>query len=126
MKRLVREHRTAMILITHDLAVVSEMTDKIIVMYCGRIVEKGTRDDIISRCRHPYTLGLLGSIPKLTSRQKRLLQISGMVPNIMNLPPGCSFAPRCDYVRDRCRDMPPELVDLEPGHKAACYYPVER
>lgn len=126
MKRLVREHRTAMILITHDLAVVSEMTDKIIVMYCGRIVEKGTRDDIIKRCRHPYTLGLLGSIPKLTSRQKRLLQISGMVPNIMNLPPGCSFAPRCDYARDRCRDMPPELVDLEPGHKAACYYPVER
>ena len=126
MKRLVKEHRTAMILITHDLAVVSEMTDKIMVMYCGRIVEKGTRDDIINRCRHPYTIGLLGSIPKLASRQKRLFQIPGMVPNIMNLPPGCSFAPRCDYAKDRCRTVHPELADIEPGHKTACYYPVER
>jgi oligopeptide/dipeptide ABC transporter ATP-binding protein len=126
MKRLVKEHRTAMILITHDLAVVSEMTDRIMVMYCGRIVEKGTRDDIINRCRHPYTLGLLGSIPKLTSRQKRLLQIPGMVPDIMNLPPGCAFAPRCSYAQERCRIVPPELADLKPGHKTACYYPVER
>ena len=126
MKRLVKEHRTAMILITHDLAVVSEMTDKIMVMYCGRIVEKGTRNDIINRCRHPYTIGLLGSIPKLVSRQKRLFQIPGMVPNIMNLPPGCSFAPRCDYAKDRCRTVHPELADIEPGHETAGYYPVER
>ncbi len=126
MKRLVKEHRTAMILITHDLAVVSEMTDRIMVMYCGRIVEKGTRDDIINRCRHPYTLGLLGSIPKLTSRQKRLLQIPGMVPDIMNLPPGCAFAPRCGHAQEQCRMVPPELADLKPGHKTACYYPVER
>ena len=126
MKRLVKEHRTAMMLITHDLAVVSEMTDKIMVMYCGRIVEKGTRDDIINRCRHPYTFGLLGSIPKLASRQKRLRQIPGMVPNIMDLPSGCAFAPRCDYARDRCRTRRPELTTLEAGHQAACYYPVER
>ena len=126
MKRLVREHRNAMILITHDLAVVSEMADKIMVMYCGRIVEKGTRDDIINRSRHPYTLGLLGSIPNLASRQKRLNQIPGMVPNIMHLPPGCAFAPRCDYVHEKCRTHRPELVELEPGHTAACYFPVER
>jgi oligopeptide transport system ATP-binding protein len=126
MKRLVREHHTAMILITHDLAVVSEMADKIIVMYCGRIVEKGTRDDIINRSRHPYTLGLLGSIPNLASRKKRLNQIRGMVPNIMHLPPGCAFAPRCDYVQEECRTHRPELVELGPGHTAACYYPVER
>jgi oligopeptide/dipeptide ABC transporter ATP-binding protein len=126
MKRLVREHHTAMILITHDLAVVSEMADKIIVMYCGRIVEKGTRDDIINRSRHPYTLGLLGSIPNLASRQKRLSQIPGMVPNIMHLPPGCAFAPRCDYVQEKCLTYRPELAELEPGHTAACYYPVER
>ncbi len=126
MKRLVREHRNAMILITHDLAVVSEMADKIMVMYCGRIVEKGTRDDIINRSRHPYTLGLLGSIPNLASRQKRLNQIPGMVPNIMHLPPGCAFAPRCDYVHEKCRTHRPELVELEPGHAAACYFPVER
>jgi oligopeptide/dipeptide ABC transporter ATP-binding protein len=126
MKRLVREHHTAMIFITHDLAVVSEMTDKIMVMYCGRIVEKGTRDDIINRSRHPYTLGLLGSIPNLASRQKRLNQIPGMVPNIMHLPSGCAFAPRCDYVHEKCRTHRPELVELEPGHKIACYFPVER
>ena len=126
MKRLVREHHTAMILITHDLAVVSEMADKIIVMYCGRIVEKGTRDNIINRSRHPYTLGLLGSIPNLASRQKRLSQIPGMVPNIMHLPPGCAFAPRCDYVQEKCRTHRPELAELEPGHTAACYFPVER
>jgi len=126
MKRLVKEHRTALVLITHDLAVVSEMTDKIIVMYCGRVVEKGTRDDIINRGRHPYTLGLLGSIPNLAARQKRLSQIPGMVPNIMQLPPGCAFAPRCDYAQERCRTHRPDLEELEPGHATACYYPVER
>jgi len=113
-------------LITHDLAVVSEMTDKIIVMYCGRVVEKGTRDDIIIRGRHPYTLGLLGSIPNLAARQKRLSQIPGMVPNIMHLPPGCAFAPRCDYAQEKCRAHRPDLTELVPGHAAACYYPVER
>jgi len=126
MKRLVEDHETAMMLITHDLAVVAEMADNVMVMYCGRIVEKGTRNDIIKRCRHPYTLGLLGSIPKLTSRQKRLQQIRGMVPNIMNLPPGCAFAPRCDYAREHCRTSPPDLVEREPGHAVACYYPVGR
>jgi len=126
MKRLVQEHHTAMMLITHDLAVVSEMTDNIMVMYCGRIVEKGGRDAVIKNCRHPYTLGLLGSIPKLTLRQKRLQQIPGMVPNIMHLPPGCAFAPRCAFAKDPCRARQPELVEHKPGHAVACYYPVER
>jgi oligopeptide/dipeptide ABC transporter ATP-binding protein len=126
MQRLVKEHRTALMLITHDLAVVSEMTDRIIVMYCGRVVEKGTRDDIINRCRHPYTLGLLGSIPNLATKQKRLSQIPGMVPNIMDLPPGCAFAPRCDFAQENCRTHRPELTELAPGHAVACYYPVER
>jgi oligopeptide/dipeptide ABC transporter ATP-binding protein len=126
MKRLVKEHRTALMLITHDLAVVSEMTDKIMVMYCGRVVEKGTRNDIINRSRHPYTLGLLGSIPNLAARQKRLNQIPGMVPNVMHLPPGCAFAPRCDYAQEKCRTHQPDLAELAPGHAAACYYPVER
>jgi len=126
MKQLVKEHRTALMLITHDLAVVSEMTDKIIVMYCGRVVERGTRDDIINRGRHPYTLGLLGSIPNLAARQKRLSQIPGMVPNIMQLPTGCAFAPRCDYAQERCQTHRPDLEELEPGHATACYYPVER
>ena len=126
MKGLVREHRTALMLITHDLAVVSEMTDNIMVMYCGRIVEKGSRDAIINRCRHPYTYGLLGSIPKLASRQRRLRQIKGMVPNIMKLPEGCAFAPRCDHARDQCRSHRPELVELEAGHETACFFPVAR
>ncbi|MCG6928984.1 MAG: methionine ABC transporter ATP-binding protein, partial [Desulfofustis sp.] len=114
------------ILITHDLAVVAEMTDKIVVMYCGRIVEKGSRDHIIHNCRHPYTLGLLGSIPRLAARQARLTQIPGMVPNILDLPKGCAFAPRCTYAQDRCRDERPELAKLESGHHAACHFPVMR
>lgn len=128
MKHLVTEHKTAMMLITHDLAVVSEMTDQIIVMYCGRIVEKGSRDDIIGNCRHPYTLGLLGSIPSLTERQNRLNQIPGMVPNILDLPKGCAFAPRCSKAREKCLSDRPELVEMRSGsgHLAACYYPVER
>jgi oligopeptide/dipeptide ABC transporter ATP-binding protein len=84
------------------------------------------QSQILKLMKRPYTLGLLGSIPKLASRQKRLLQIPGMVPDIMNLPPGCAFAPRCSYAQERCRIMPPELEDLKPGHKTACYYPVER
>ena len=126
MERLVKDHGTAMILITHDLAVVAEMTDKIVVMYCGRIVEKGSRDHIIHNCRHPYTLGLLGSIPRLAARQARLTQIPGMVPNILDLPKGCAFAPRCTYAQDRCRDERPELAKLESGHHAACHFPVMR
>lgn len=126
MKNLVREHRTALMLITHDLAVVSEMTDKIMVMYCGRVVEKGTRDKIINHCRHPYTEGLLGSIPNLVSRQKRLKQIPGVVPNIMNLPMGCAFAPRCAYAQEKCHIQRPELEELELGHATACFYPVGR
>lgn len=126
MKRLVKEHDAAMMLITHDLAVVAEMADLIMVMYCGRIVEKGSRNHIIHQCCHPYTQGLLGSIPSLTSKQKRLSQISGMVPNILELPVGCSFAPRCSFVQEKCLMHRPELVELEPGHATACHYPVKR
>ncbi len=126
MKRLVNDHGAAMILITHDLAVVAEMADKIVVMYCGRIVEKGSRDHIIHGCRHPYTLGLLGSIPRLATRQARLTQIPGMVPNILNLPKGCAFAPRCTHAQDRCLHQRPELAELESGHHAACHFPVKR
>ena len=126
MKKLVQNFKTSMILITHDLAVVSEMTDTIIVMYCGRIVEKGSRDDIIRRCRHPYTCGLLGSIPKLTTKRKRLLQIPGMVPNIIELPPGCAFAPRCSQAGEQCRRKSPDLREISPGHEIACHFPMEK
>ena len=126
MKRLVEEHNTAMMLITHDLAVVAEMSDQIMVMYCGRIVEKSSRDTIIEQCCHPYTLGLLGSIPSLTSRQERLNQIPGMVPNVMDLPAGCAFAPRCSYSQEKCVKHRPELVEVAAGHAAACHFPVKR
>ena len=126
MKRLVRDHQTALMLITHDLAVISQMADHIMVMYCGRIVEKATNQVIIKQAQHPYTLGLLNSMPKLTVKQSRLPQISGMVPDIRDLPAGCAFAPRCSYAQDLCRTTRPEPTALSPGHEIACHFPVER
>jgi oligopeptide/dipeptide ABC transporter ATP-binding protein len=125
MKRLVKEHDTSLILITHDLAVVSEMGDGIIVLYCGRIVEKGSKDDIILHACHPYTRGLLASIPKLTTKQRRLRQIGGVIPDLRELPPGCAFAPRCDRSQDRCRVEAPSLMSNGQGHEVACHFPME-
>lgn len=126
MKRLVRDHQTALMLITHDLAVVSEMADRIMVMYCGRIIEKACSHEIINRARHPYTVGLLNSIPRLTEKRARLDQIDGMVPDITALPEGCAFAPRCSRVQDLCRRVRPEPTEITDGHDIACHFPVER
>lgn len=125
MNRLVREHNAALMLITHDLAVVSQMADHIIVMYCGKIVERGTRDDVIHRPAHPYTRGLLGSIPRMGVEQKRLESIPGMVPSLLDMPAGCAFAPRCKYSTDECRTKKPELAEVEPGHFVSCFCPVK-
>jgi oligopeptide/dipeptide ABC transporter ATP-binding protein len=125
MRRLVKEHGTALMLITHDLAVVAQMADAIIVMYCGRIVERGRARDIVRGSRHPYTRGLLASIPKLTGGGRRLQQIPGMAPDVRRLPPGCAFAPRCERSRDRCRSEDPRLVARAAGHDVACHFPLE-
>ena len=125
MKRLVDKFGSALILITHDLAVVSEMTDRIAVMYCGKIVESGVTDEVIATPLHPYTHGLLDSIPKMTpERTSRLPQISGMVPSLFDLPKGCSFAPRCPYATGICLEKYPDMREILPGRMAACHNPM--
>ena len=121
---LVREKNTALILITHDLALVSEVVDKILVMYCGKIVESGTVPDILERTAHPYTAGLLNSIPRLAGEPRRLEQIPGMVPSPFDLPPGCKFAPRCPRRQPLCETREPETFAVNAGHEAACFFPV--
>ena len=120
----------ATILITHDLAVVAETADRVAVMYAGRIVEETTTEQLFASPRHPYTHGLLGSIPHLADSdaaggREHLREIPGTVPALWALPPGCPFAPRCPRARERCADERPPLAELAPGHRAACWYPVE-
>ena len=124
LKRLVQENNSSLILITHDLAVVSQMVDKIIVMYCGKILEQGKIDHIIYQPAHPYTSGLLNSIPRLRDQKKRLEQIPGIVPNMFQLPAGCNFAPRCRYYRDKCLVDQPEIATIEEEHGVACHFPL--
>ena len=124
MDKLGKEQDASLILITHDLAVVSQMADRIIVMYCGKIVESGSRDDVIRRPSHPYTEGLLNSIPRMGEEQKRLESIPGMVPSMLDLPQGCYFAPRCKYCQDICRTVAPESHEVGPGHCAVCHFPL--
>ena len=126
---LMRELRntlgTAMILITHDMGVVAENADRVVVMYAGRKVEEAPVDDLFDRPAHPYTRGLLASIPHLdpTSRaNKRLNEIKGMVPVLTRLPAGCAFAPRCGLASDRCRTEAPSLRGVGDGHTVACWH----
>lgn len=123
MKQLVLERNASLILITHDLAVVSEMVDRIVVMYCGKIVEQGPVREIIHTPGHPYTLGLLASIPRLRTEQERLDFIPGMVPNMYELPEGCLFAPRCRFCQEICRKQKPDMKSIGENHMAACHFP---
>lgn len=123
MKKLVQEKQASLILITHDLAVVSQMADKIVVMYCGKVVEKGSRDQVINSARHPYTVGLLQCIPRLQSQRSRLPFIPGVVHNLLELPSGCYFADRCPHCQERCRKEQPTMTEIEDGHEIACFYP---
>ncbi|MBN2051680.1 MAG: ABC transporter ATP-binding protein [Spirochaetales bacterium] len=124
MKKLVRENNCALILITHDLAVIAEMADRVNVMYCGKIVESGYTRDIIFHHLHPYTQGLIGSIPGTDTEKKRLTTIEGVVPNMFDLPKGCKFAPRCAYRQPVCFEEEPEIRDFGDNHRAACFFPV--
>jgi oligopeptide/dipeptide ABC transporter ATP-binding protein len=119
MRGLCREHGTALILITHDIALVGQCCDQIAVMYAGHLVERGPTGAVIRTPRHPYTQGLLGSIPGRQGRRRRLVQIPGMMPNLIGLPAGCPFRPRCDRADPSCGSRPP-LVEVSPGHFAAC------
>jgi oligopeptide/dipeptide ABC transporter, ATP-binding protein, C-terminal domain len=120
-ERLKQEFNAAVIIITHDLGVVAEHCDNIQVMYAGKIVEYGNTDDIYYGPQHPYTWGLLQSIPRLGDEIDRLEPIKGRPPSLINMPPGCSFNPRCPYVFDRCRSDVPELIPVDGHHAAACH-----
>ena len=120
-QELCRRTGTALIWITHDLAVVAGLADKISVMYAGRIVEQGTVDDVIDRPAHPYTVGLLGSVPSANVRGQRLHQIEGMPPNVLNLPPGCAFRERCPHASPLCATDP--AVTHEGGRAFRCHHP---
>jgi peptide/nickel transport system ATP-binding protein len=119
--KLKHEFNAAVIIITHDLGVVAEHCDNINVMYGGKIVEAGRTEDIYYRPHHPYTWGLLGSIPRLTEDLDRLHPIKGMPPSLINLPSGCSFRPRCPYAFDRCVTEVPELIPTDGFHADACH-----
>jgi peptide/nickel transport system ATP-binding protein len=125
---LQRELGTAVILITHDLGVVAETAQRVIVMYAGRKVEEASVDDLFAHPQHPYTHGLMASIPRLAAMlgsgetaPERLQEIPGMVPALTDLPPGCIFAPRCAYAQDRCLQTFPDYEEKRPQHWAACW-----
>ena len=126
MTDLIHAEGCSLMLITHDLAVVSEIADRINVMYCGRIVESGPARAVIDGSLHPYTLGLINSIPDLNREQGRFKTIPGIVPNMFDLPQGCRFSPRCERAQDLCRTSAPDLRELEPGHCVACHFPIHR
>jgi peptide/nickel transport system ATP-binding protein len=121
MRTLQRETGTAIVLITHDLGVVAEVADDVVVMYAGRIVERAPVQSIFDAPQHPYTVGLLGSMPRLDSARARLASIEGQVPSPLRLPPGCRFADRCPFVLARCRAESPPLREVEAGHFSACW-----
>jgi peptide/nickel transport system ATP-binding protein len=120
---LCRKTGTAMIWITHDLAVVAALADRIAVMYAGRIVETGRTDDVIDRPLHPYTRGLIGSVPSRNRRGAPLAQIPGMPPSLSNLPAGCAFRPRCERASERCRTEPDEST-ADNGRRFRCFHPL--
>ena len=109
-RRLARDHGTAVMLVTHDIGVIAETADRVAVMYAGRLVEIGAVADVIHRPQHPYTIGLMGSIPSLTGDADRLVQIDGAMPRLDAMPFGCAFHPRCAHAMPRCRDERPPLV----------------
>jgi oligopeptide/dipeptide ABC transporter ATP-binding protein len=120
MHRINQEHGTGIILVTHNLGLVAEFCQNIAVMYAGRIVERGSLDQVIEDPKHPYTQGLLACLPRITTRDQAINPIPGNVPDLADLPPGCAFAPRCPHVRTECRQVDLRLRAVTPGHYARC------
>lgn len=116
-----KQKDTSMLLITHDMGVIWEMCDRVVVMYASQIVESASKKDIFSRPCHPYTIGLLNAIPKLTAEKKRLNDIPGQVPSPYDYPKGCHFQKRCGFAFDRCEQEQPMLFECGNGHRAACF-----
>ena len=125
LRSLVSERDTALILITHDLGVVAGMCERIQVMYAGMVMEEGSAESVFASPRHPYTLGLLQSVPRLDTPRGRALQpIQGAPRDMLRAPSACPFAPRCAYEVEKSREEVPALVEVEPGHRVACFNPV--
>ena len=120
LKRLCKEHDTAVILITHDMGVIAEISDRVAVMYAGRLVEVGDVRDVVKNPKHPYSQGLMGSIPSLHHKSEQLTQIEGTMPRLTEIPAGCAFNPRCPHAFDRCRSERPNLLETQPT-QAACW-----
>jgi peptide/nickel transport system ATP-binding protein len=120
LRDLQQQSGMAIILVTHDLGVVAEMADRIAVMYAGRVVELAATAEIFDNAQHPYTLGLLGSIPRLEQDRDRLLSIEGVVPSPLSLPAGCRFHPRCVFASDQCMRQDMQLLPVGLDHGAAC------
>ena len=125
MNDLQRENGTSIIFITHDLGVINEMADDVVVMYCGQVVEQTSAKVIFTDCpvSHPYTEGLMRSIPRIDNMGHKLEPIPGAVPHPLALPKGCKFVPRCKYATRKCLEDEPELLEIVPGQKVRCHYP---
>ncbi len=126
LKTLSREHGTAVMLVTHDMGVIAETAERVAVMYAGRLAEIGPVQEVIQRPKHPYTVGLMGSIPAIGHRIERLIQIEGAMPRLNDIPQGCAFNPRCPKAAERCRIERPELVPVETSEAACWLYDRER
>ncbi len=126
MRKLKKDLGMAIMLITHDLGVVAEMAKRVVVMYAGKVVEEGDVFSIFRHPLHPYTEGLLQSVPRLDSTRENLHVINGVVPNPLKLPAGCRFSPRCPYAFDKCREKQPPLEQVAPGRYVACFLGADR
>jgi len=120
--RLRREKNLGVMLITHDLGVVAGVAETVLVMYAGKVVEYAAIDEVYYRSKHPYAWSLMRAVPRLDEKRERLLTIGGSPPSLINLPPGCSFSPRCPFAEDICRREEPPLVEVEKGHLSACHF----
>jgi oligopeptide/dipeptide ABC transporter ATP-binding protein len=122
MREMQQRLGTAIVFITHDMGVIAEMADDVIVMYLGRVIERGAVEQVLERPAHPYTQGLIAALPALDKpREQRLEPIPGVVPGLGAIPSGCRFHTRCPYVMDICRSRDPAMFAAEPGHEAACW-----
>jgi len=125
LRKLQSDFGSAIILITHDMGVVADIADRVCVMYAGRVVEDGPKRELFANAQHPYTWGLLGSIPRIDRpKPRRLTAIPGLPPSLLSMPPGCSFAPRCPHVFPACSEKPPLEERAAPGHLDRCFLPV--
>jgi len=122
MLELQKEYGMAIVMITHDLGVIAEMAERVVVMYAGKVVEYADVVTLFKDPKHPYTWGLMNAIPRLDEDKDVLYNIPGVVPDPLDFPKGCRFNTRCPLATDKCRTEEPPLVEIEPGHKAACWH----